>query len=477
MTRARVHAPVWVRITLLTALMILLIAVVIVVWVLPDFVDRRALVDESKNRPAPEAAIPVAPKAEQVQLAREKREAERALQQLLERQTVLEARQVRVWGGADYETVLTRLAEGDAEFTNQNFAAAATTYRDVSALLVALEASMADRLAAALEQGAQALKTYDAKSAQKHFTIALAINPQHSQARRGAARAKTLDSLAGLLASGSEHEQNRQWALAEEQFRAAQRLDPDSLEAREGAERVTATIRQLEFREAMSEALTAIESGTLPEARRALERARRLNPESEEVADTQRRLTRAIQAQKIAHHRTRAQRGEHEEHWRDVITEYKAVLAIDPQALFALQGLQHAERLAELHAQLDMYLDAPDRLQSPEPRANADRLLQSAVSLLDQGLRLREKLDALEDLVRLASTPVAVLIRSDNQTEVSIDRVGRFGRFSESRMMLLPGTYRVRGTRVGYRDVRLEWTVTAGGAVLQTIDVRCEEQI
>lgn len=476
MTRARIHAPVWVRITLLAALMMLLTTVVIVVWVLPDFVDRRAGVEQPDDRPPPEAPEPAAPTAEQVRLARDKRESERALQQLLERQTVLEARQVRIWGGADYETVLGRLAAGDAEFTNRNFAEAAIIYHDVTAMLAALEASTAERLAAALEQGAQALQTYDAVSAQESFAIALAIDPQHAAALDGAARAKTLERLAGLLASAREQERNRQWTSAEEQYRAAQRLDPDSREAREGVERITATIKQLEFREAMSDALTAIESGRLPEARRALERARMLNPESAEVVDTQRRLTRAIQARKIGHHRARAQRGEREEHWRDVIAQYKAVLAIDPQAQFALQGLRRAEQLAALHAQVDTYLGAPDRLQSPEPRANAERLLQSAASLPEQGPKLRQELTDLEDLVRLASTPVAVLIRSNNQTEVSIDRVGRFGRFAESRMMLLPGTYRVRGTRVGYRDVRLEWTVTAGPD-LQTIDVRCEEQI
>jgi tetratricopeptide (TPR) repeat protein len=438
--------------------------------------DRPAVVEETDDRPAAEAVKPVAPTAEQVRIAREKREAEHALQQLLDHQTVLEAQQVRIWGGADYETALTRLAEGDAEFANQNFAAAAATYQAVTTMLVTLEASKADRLTAALEQGVQALQTYDAKSAQKHFTIALAIDPQHVQARRGAARAKTLDRLASLLASGREHEQNRKWTLAEERFRAAQDLDPDSRDAREAVERVTAIIKQLEFRGAMSDVLTAIETGALSEARRALERARMLNPESAEVADAQLRLTRAIQAQEIALHRSRAQQGEREEHWQDVIAEYRAVLVIDPHAQFALQGLQHAERLAKLYAQLDAYLDAPGRLQSREPRTNADHLLQSVTSLSDKGPKLRNKLDALEDLVRLASTPVAVLIRSDNQTEVSIDRVGRIGRFSESRMMLLPGTYRVRGMRVGYRDVRLEWTVTAGPA-LQTIEVRCEEQI
>ncbi len=476
MTRARMHAPLWVRISLLTALIILLTAVVLVVWVLPDIVDRRAVVEESSDRPVPDAAAPVAPKAEQIQLARDKREAEHALQQLLERQTVLEAQQVRIWGDTDYETALMRLAEGDAEFASRNFAAAANTYRDVTAMLAALDASKADRLAAALEQGAHALETYDAESAQKQFMIALAVDPRHAQARRGAERAKILDRLAGLLASGRERESNRQWTSAEEQYRAAQRLDPESREARAGVDRVGATIKQLAFRDAMSDALTAIESGALPEARRALERARGLNPQSADVVDAQRRLTRARQATTIAQHRARAQRGEREERWQDVISEYQAVLAIDAQAQFALQGLQRAEQLAEFHAQLDAYLDAPDRLQSPEPRANAERLLTHERSLPDNGPRLREKLAALEELVRLTSTPVAVLLRSDNETEVSIDRVGRFGRFSESRTMLLPGTYRVRGTRAGYRDVRVEWTVTAGPA-LQTIDVRCEEQI
>ncbi len=454
----------------------LLAAVVVVVWVLPDLVEPPAEVAEPDPRAPAPVDKPAAPSAQQLQLARDKREAERALQQLLERQTVLEAQQVSVWGGADYEAVLARLAEGDARFTAEEFAAAAAVYRDVGAMLQALEVSRQQRLTAALASGAQALESYDAESARKQFAIALAIDPHHEDAQRGAARAVTLDRLAALLAAARDHERNGDWTQAAEQYRAAQQLDPDADEAREGAARVAATVEQLEFRAAMSQALAALETGALSTARSALQRAYKLDPKSQQVADAQRRLTDKIQAHTIAQHRAQAQQGERDERWQEVIGAYRAVLAIDARAQFALQGLQRAERFAELHGQLDAYLAAPQRLQSSQPRANADRLLQSASSLTGKGPQLRRKLDALEELVNRAGTPVAVLIRSDNQTEVSIDRVGRFGRFEESRMRLLPGTYRVRGTRAGYRDVYLKWTVKAGAA-LQTIEVRCKERI
>ncbi len=476
MTRARPRSPRWVRITLLAVLTILLSAVVIVVWVLPDFVSRRAAIDALDRRTTPEAATPAAPKSELVRQHREKREAELALQVVLQRQSVLEAQQVRSWAGGDYEEALARLAEGDVAFADNDFATAVSAYRDVAALFAALEASKAERLVAALERGALALKAYGADSARKQFTIALAIDPRHAEAQRGLERAGTLDRVAELLASARKHEQDGEWALAEKHYTQARQLDPESEEAQQGEARVAATRKRLLFREAMSAVLTAMEDGKLPEAQHALDRARALNVEPAEVADVQRRLTRAVQAKKIGQHRTRAQRAEHEESWRDAIADYDAALTIDPRAQFALQGRQRAERYAELHAQLDTYLGAPDRLQSSEPRANASRLLQTAATLSEKGPKLLDKLNALERIVRTASTPVTVVLRSDNQTEISIDRVGRFGRFTESKIELLPGTYRVRGSRFGFRDVHLEWTVTAVQK-LQTLEVRCKERI
>ena len=69
-----------------------------------------------------------------------------------------------------------------------------------------------------------------------------------------------------------------------------------------------------------------------------------------------------------------------------------------------------------------------------------------------------------------------IALESDNQTQVVIHRVGQLGVFDHREIDLMPGTYTVMGTRVGYRDVRREITVLPGKA-LPPLVVRCEDRI
>jgi hypothetical protein len=69
-----------------------------------------------------------------------------------------------------------------------------------------------------------------------------------------------------------------------------------------------------------------------------------------------------------------------------------------------------------------------------------------------------------------------VALASDNQTEVTIYRVGKLGIFDRKDMELLPGRYTVVGTRAGFRDVRRELTVLPGREA-PVLVIRCEEQI
>jgi hypothetical protein len=65
---------------------------------------------------------------------------------------------------------------------------------------------------------------------------------------------------------------------------------------------------------------------------------------------------------------------------------------------------------------------------------------------------------------------------SDNQTAVSIYKVGKLGQFDHREVELRPGTYVAVGARPGYRDVRLEFRV-APEIDMQPVVVRCEEPI
>ena len=88
------------------------------------------------------------------------------------------------------------------------------------------------------------------------------------------------------------------------------------------------------------------------------------------------------------------------------------------------------------------------------------------------GPRLGEQVEALEALLRLATTPLPVQLQSDEQTEVTLYRVGRLGQFLVKDVELRPGAYTAVGSRPGYRDVRRTFTVLPGQR-LDPIRVEC----
>ena len=64
----------------------------------------------------------------------------------------------------------------------------------------------------------------------------------------------------------------------------------------------------------------------------------------------------------------------------------------------------------------------------------------------DRGPLLDQKGARLSAQLLLAETPVEVTLVSDGLTEVTVNRVGRFGAFQEKKLSLVPGRYVVRRT-------------------------------
>ena len=457
---------------LLISLISLMVILIVVVWVLPDFVGEV----EVGQHQVPAAAKTAPPSETETQRARHKREAERALQGFLQRQAALEAQDVATWGGADYDQVLDILAAGDAAFANGDFELARTQYQTAQFMLNDLEASKPERLNRALQSGAEALARYDATAAVHAYEVALALAPDNEQARTGAARAATLSALAEIMQRASESERIGDWTAAKQHYEAAIALDSRAAEAQRGLQRAVTELNNQRFFKLMSTVLNAIQQGEFSAAREALSQAQELKPNTAEVADAKRRLDLAIQKARIAAHRKKAEELVAAERWHEAVQEFDAVLAIDPQTQFAVSGLSQSRQLAQLHDQLDVYLNNPERFQSAEPRENARELIKSVRSLEQRGSRLLEKLTRLETVLKLAETPVQIWLHSDGLTEVTIDRIGRFGSFEKTAVTLLPGTYTVRGSRTGYRDVRLKLSVAAGAAA-STLTVKCEERI
>ena len=125
---------------------------------------------------------------------------------------------------------------------------------------------------------------------------------------------------------------------------------------------------------------------------------------------------------------------------------------------------------------LRYYLDQPDVLASDQYLGKAADLVEKADAADPKGPRIRTQIEKLKQLIRIARTPIRIVIASDNTTEVVIYKVGKFGRFEKKELHLRPGTYTIVGVRDGYKDVRHKMVVKADDPLLQ-VTIRCEERI
>ena len=458
---------------------ILLLGAGFVFFLLPRWVEQGAGTPAPAEPPAAPAEPPPAP-AEPARdlerLAAAKRDFEELRPTVAQRLAGLETRSAAVWGGAAFARGKGAVSEADAAFGRREHEAALASLRAADADLAATEKLAAQQLSAALSAGTAALEQGDAATARGQFERALQIEPGNAVAKRGLERTATLGEVLATLAEARAAEDRGDGAAAESAYRKALALDRDTRAARDGLARLQAQAGNAAFAAAMSQGLDGLARRDYAAARAAFERAGRIRPGAPEVADGLAQVERALGDRTLAAHVEAAQQAERGELWAEALAEYRKALGIDRNLALAQQGVERAEPRAMLDAELKAYLDRPERLFSPDVRAAARTAVARARGFGEPGSALGRQIAAVEDLITAAETPQRVALTSDNQTEVTVYRVGRIGTFERKELELLPGRYTVVGMRDGFRDVRREFTLLPGGEA-PTLAIRCEEPI
>ncbi len=455
----------------LTGLVLLGLAVI---FVLPQ----RVSVDQvAPPQEQPVASIPVPTQPAPRETSADARpRAEQALQQFLQLRAELELSNAAVWGEPLWSEASAGASAGDRLFGERRFADAAGAYTDALQELKTLVDDRPRRLAEALDAGQEALSNNDVEAALNHYELALAIEPGHQLATQGLDRARVRTELLERMAAAEGAERDGNLEAAQAAYLAATQLDSEYQPAIKKLEQVSRQLTERDFRAAMSRALRALDAGQLGGSGRALAEAARLKPGDAAVSDAQQRLASARQQAQLASLRRRALDAMEQENWQGVAEFYRKALAVDAGAAFARTGLAQANDRRRLHEQFDHYLSDPGRLSSPEPLANAERLLSATGRAPGDEPRLAEKIRLLKAKVAVARVPLPVRLQSDGETEVVIYHVGRLGRFLDHQLELRPGIYTAVGSRPGYRDVRREFTVSPGQPP-PSVDIRCEEPV
>ncbi len=451
---------------------VLLIAALVVVFVLPDMVNRNA----SESVSGPEPPHSVMPKPDALAEQAERARADEVLGELLPVQDRLRDKRVELWAADDWTQAAALSDEADEHYRQRDYRAATTGYRRSLTLLKVLEARLPEVLSGALEEGVQALLAGDQQRAQQQFGLALDIDPGNEQARAGLQRADRLDEVLAQVAIATAAESAGNPAAAETAWAAALEVDPQWPAAIEGLRRVRMQLARTAYETQMARGLAALAEHRFQDAQRAFAAALKTRPGDADATAALQQVESERKLQQIVGLQSAAQELEAAEDWAGAVKKYEAALQIDPGLESAQQGLRRASSRAGLARRLQEAIGAAEVLNDRKLWKRARALADEARAVEPKGPVLARQIAALERVLMVASTPVEVQFRSDNLTDVVIYKVGRLGAFDERRIKLRPGRYTAVGSRDGYHDTRRTFVVAADGST-PPIVIRCEEPI
>ena len=413
---------------------------------------------------------------EQAREARLRQNAQDVLTPMLDAQFELSERGVEHWAPDAFNLAAQLAVDGDALYREREFEAAQAKYQ---AALDALQA-LQETIPTVLEEHRAALRTAieqgDAAKGGELLEVAFLIAPDDANLQVLQRRLAQVPAVTDLRREAEQAEAGDALAQAINTLKQALALDAEHLAVAADLERLTETLRSRQYGEAMSAGYAALSKQRFATARQQFQQAAALAEASPEVTNALREVTEQETAYKLQQLARQGDAAEGTENWQAAVNIYENALAIDANVLFATRGLARSQPRAQLATQLNTLITDPKRLEDRKVVAAAQALLAQGRDIAGAGPKLQEQLRQLDTLLVQATTPVSVLLRSDQHTDVVVHRVANLGRFEQRTLTLRPGTYTAVGSRRGYRDVRQQFTVSHESPELE-VTIICKEII
>lgn len=410
------------------------------------------------------------------QMAKQRRQAQEVLSKILAIQSQLEEKKVELWAAQDFKQAMDEAAIGDTEYRARNFEAAQQKYHSSLTQFEALQEKVDSVFNSQMARGLAGIEQNNPIEALDSYQMALYLKPESLAAQRGLQRAQTLGQVMELVADGRHLMKTGDFNDAKTKFKQALDLDQASKPAKEQLQKAQQAITDENFANAMSEGYNAINQKQFANAIKAFNQALKIRPKAEDAQAALRQAQNSSQVAQVSTLNDQAKDFEAKEMWHKAQTNYEQMLNLDKSLLDAKIGVIRTKARAELDSRLQTAIDKPERLTSKSVYDQSLQTLVDANQIKKPGARLLDQIERLEELIAELQVPVPLKIKSNNQTTVTLYKVGNLGSFTAKQMDLKPGKYTLVGTREGFRDVRTEITLMPSTQVTEIV-VQCDEKI
>ncbi len=395
---------------------------------------------------------------------------------MLTQQEDIESLSVEIWGGELWDEYQELSRGGDDAYLDDDYEAAALAYAEALTTGESLIAEAGRIVTEAMADGQAALDAADWRTALTEFNVVLSIEPEHAAAAYGKERAENLPAVLDLMSEAAQYEDSGELPAAIEAYRAALAIDRDWRPARTALTEAEGNLEQYEFDQVLSSGFAALGEGDYRDAIEYFDTALEMRSDSSLARDGLFQAEEGLRLGQIALAEIRALAFERRELWPEAIEQYRGALATDATLQYAIDGLARSQARQDLDVKLLNIIENPRLLFDDQVLTEARALLTEANQVPEPGARIREQAADLGRLIDLASTPLRVELHSDAQTEVTVFRVGTLGTFTATEIEVRPGEYTAVGSRNGYRDVRMRFTVLPGRE-LEPIRIVCVDPI
>ena len=457
----------------------LLLLVALVVLLLPHCVTEPWIAESTDNRPPTSSAITTVSPSTAAEKTQYRQNSQQLLAKIIAKRDKLGRQSVQDWGGFEFDRALELITAGDEQYSYGNYRQSLSSFEQALEQLEQLQTLGQEKYTEALETGTTAIENAmpaDLATATTAAQLAMAIAPEDSRSLVLKQRAEPLPQLIDVLESGHKMRAEGQLQSAKRYYQQALKLDKQHKKAAQALDQVNQAITEQDFRRAMSQGFSALEENRFAQATTDFNQAGKIYPQNQAVAQALSQLETQQSQLLVNQKMQQAAAFEQQEQWQQALAIYQSLLQIDPSLTQAKVKTIPISVRATLDQQLKDSLADPLQLSNSTSYNQAQRLLADAKGIGNPGPLLIRQISALDQALSQSTTAVDVVLQSDNLTDVTLFRVAKLGLFAQTTVQLRPGRYIAAGSRMGYRDVRVEFTIT-GEPLAEPILVRCSEQI
>lgn len=369
-----------------------------------------------------------------------------------------------------YNTALSLMDAGE-------FVQSVDKFERATAILGDLEARSIEQVATLLEAAERKIESYDFSLARQAYEAVLEIDASNSKAADGLTMVGSLAEIAEEIKAVEALEAEGDLDGALRAMRTLAESLPNNPFIENQIISLESRILEQEFARLLERSVEAESAGEYALAIAELEAALRLKEDPEQV----KRLVnleetyKAARLEQLLADGFEALKGGRYESARNL---YKEAVALAPDSDEARSGLEKASSLYLAGIRYSQNLIGVERSVEEGRFPLAAKLFNEALKSRPPSLTSAQKRReaAIKEGLDEQAAEVAVTIKSDGRTYVSIIGVLAPDRFKETELKLFPDVYKVRGTRKGYRDLDLELKVDASKGK-QSLFVACKERI